>query len=81
MNPLFNHYAPGAGTAPPFLAGRDDIITDAKLSVERNQRGKSARSFMFTGLRGVGKTVLRLLLNAKNVRSFIVSSGFGLPIA
>lgn len=58
MNPLLNPYAPGAGTPPPFLAGRDEIVTGAKLSVERNQGGKSARSFIFTGLRGVGKTVL-----------------------
>lgn len=58
MNPLLYPYAPGAGTPPPFLAGRDEIVTGAKLSVERNQAGKSARSFIFTGLRGVGKTVL-----------------------
>jgi len=58
MNPAVNPYAPGAGTPPPELAGRDAIIADAKLAIERNKGGKPARSFMFVGLRGVGKTVL-----------------------
>jgi len=58
MNPKTNPYAPGAGTPPPELAGRDGVLTDAKTAIERNQVGKSARSFMFVGLRGVGKTVL-----------------------
>lgn len=58
MNPQANPYAPGAGTPPPELAGRDAILADAKLAIQRNQSGKSARSFMFVGLRGVGKTVL-----------------------
>ena len=58
MNPAVNPYAPGAGTPPPELAGRDAILADAKLAIERNKGGRSARSFMFVGLRGVGKTVL-----------------------
>lgn len=58
MNPQSNPYAPGAGTPPPELAGRDAILADAKISIQRNLSGKSARSFMFVGLRGVGKTVL-----------------------
>lgn len=58
MNPQANPYAPGAGTPPPELAGRDNVLADARIAIERNQSGKSARSFMFVGLRGVGKTVL-----------------------
>lgn len=58
MNPQANPYAPGAGTPPPELAGRDGVLVDARIAIERNQSGKSARSFMFVGLRGVGKTVL-----------------------
>ena len=58
MNPLINPYAPGAGTPPPELAGRDEIIANAKDSIHRTMGGKSARSFMLLGLRGVGKTVL-----------------------
>ena len=58
MNPRVNPYAPGAGTPPPELAGRDVVLADALLAIQRNQSGQSARSFMFVGLRGVGKTVL-----------------------
>ena len=58
MNPRVNPYAPGAGTPPPELAGRDVVLADALLAIQRNKSGQSARSFMFVGLRGVGKTVL-----------------------
>ena len=58
MDPRINPYAPGAGTPPPELAGRDDILDEARLTIQRNKSGRSARSFMFVGLRGVGKTVL-----------------------
>ena len=58
MDPRFNPYAPGAGTPPPELAGRDAVLADARLAVQRNRFGRSARSFIFVGLRGVGKTVL-----------------------
>ena len=43
MNPAVNPYAPGAGTPPPELAGRDAILADAKLAIGRNKGGKSAR--------------------------------------
>ena len=58
MDPRVNPYAPGAGTPPPELAGRDAVLADARVAIERNKSGRSARSFMFVGLRGVGKTVL-----------------------
>ena len=58
MNPQTNPYAPGAGTPPPELAGRDAILDEAKTAIQRNRLCKSARSFIFVGLRGVGKTVL-----------------------
>ena len=58
MDPRINPYAPGAGTPPPELAGRDAVLADARLAIQRNRSGRSARSFMFVGLRGVGKTVL-----------------------
>ena len=47
MNPETNPYAPGAGTPPPELAGRDAILSDARIAIQRNMSGKSARSFMF----------------------------------
>ena len=58
MDKLKNPYAPGAGVSPPELAGRDDVLSDALLAVRRNRLHKPARSFIFFGLRGVGKTVL-----------------------
>jgi len=58
MNPGTNPYAPGAGSPPPELAGRDKILKYCRNAIERNRDGKPVRSFMFVGLRGVGKTVL-----------------------
>lgn len=58
MDPRTNPYAPGAGSPPPELAGRDDIIERAAIALDRIRAGKNARSFVFYGLRGVGKTVL-----------------------
>ncbi len=58
MNPKINPYAPGAGTIPPQLAGRDEIITKADIALERCKNGLSFRGLLLVGLRGVGKTVL-----------------------
>ena len=58
MDPFLNPFAPGAGTAPPFLAGRDEVIRAVRLACDLARRGASARSFLFIGHRGVGKTVL-----------------------
>jgi hypothetical protein len=53
-----NPFAPGAGTRPPALAGRDQLIEDATIALARVKDGRPARSQMLLGLRGVGKTVL-----------------------
>lgn len=58
MKPLANPYAPGAGYPPPELAGRDTMLSDAKLAIQRSREGQPARSLMLVGLRGVGKTVV-----------------------
>lgn len=58
MDPRTNPYAPGAGFPPPELAGRDEIIERASIALDRVKAGRAARSFIFYGLRGVGKTVL-----------------------
>ena len=58
MDPVRNPFAPGAGSQPPELAGRDAIITDAQTALKRALIGKASRSQMLLGLRGVGKTVL-----------------------
>lgn len=58
MDPRTNPYAPGAGTLPPELAGRDDIIEKVAIALDRFRSGLAARSLLLVGLRGVGKTVL-----------------------
>lgn len=58
MDPVRNPFAPGAGSRPPELAGRETILEEAKIAVQRALIGKSSRSQMLLGLRGVGKTVL-----------------------
>ena len=58
MDPIRNPFAPGAGTPPPELAGRDDLREQVRVALERSRAGRSAKSMMLVGLRGVGKTVL-----------------------
>jgi hypothetical protein len=58
MDKLRNPFAPGAGTAPPELVGRAQIFEDASVTFARIKSGRSAKSFLLVGLRGVGKTVL-----------------------
>jgi hypothetical protein len=58
MDPVRNPFAPGAGSQPPELAGRDAIIADAATALQRAIIGKHGRSQILLGLRGVGKTVL-----------------------
>ena len=58
MDARTNPYAPGAGTPPPELAGRDDLIDAAAIALDRIRNGLAAKSLLMVGLRGVGKTVL-----------------------
>ncbi len=58
MDPIKNPFAPGAGTQPPEMAGRDKILNDATIALGRVKIGRSAKSQILLGLRGVGKTVL-----------------------
>lgn len=58
MDPYRNPFAPGAGSRPPELAGRDAILEAARISCGRAINGRSTRSIMLLGLRGTGKTVL-----------------------
>lgn len=57
-DPVANPYAPGAGTPPPALVGRDPVIEEAVVSLRRVRAGRSSQHLLITGLRGVGKTVL-----------------------
>jgi len=58
MDARTNPYAPGAGTPPPELAGRDRLIDDAAIALDRIRNGLAAKSLLMVGLSGVGKTVL-----------------------
>ena len=58
MDELENPFRPGAGTPPPALVGRDELIAKFRLTVGRAIRGRPGKSVMPIGLRGVGKTVL-----------------------
>ena len=69
MDPIRNPYAPGAGTPPPELAGRDEIRTPALIALQRAMIGRPGKSIIMVGLRGVGKTVLldRILDDAEAI--------------
>jgi hypothetical protein len=58
MDRVRNPFAPGAGSQPPELAGREEIISAADTALQRVLLGRPAQSQMLLGLRGVGKTVL-----------------------
>jgi hypothetical protein len=76
MDPVRNPFAPGAGTRPPELAGRDHIIEAASVALQRVVQGRHDKSQILLGLRGTGKTVLlnkieELATNFHHVTSFI----------
>jgi hypothetical protein len=58
MDEVRNPFAPGAGSQPPELAGRDTILHNARIAVQRAVAGRHTQSQILLGLRGVGKTVL-----------------------
>jgi hypothetical protein len=58
MNEIANPFNPGAGSAPPQLAGREQILASATLALRRLKAGRPVRGQLMLGLRGVGKTVL-----------------------
>ena len=70
-DPIENPFSPGAGSRPPELAGRDEIITQANVLLGRTLAHRSEKSLMLTGLRGVGKTVLLNEIE-RNARSGLI---------
>lgn len=58
MDRAKNPFSPGAGTPPPELAGRSALLEDAAVALKRIKNGRSEKSMILVGLRGVGKTVL-----------------------
>ncbi len=58
MDPIRNPFVPGAGTPPPELTGRGELLDRARVLLARTKLGRPSKSFIAVGLRGVGKTVL-----------------------
>jgi hypothetical protein len=58
MDKIRNPFSPGAGSPPPELAGRDNILEQARVLLGRVFAKRPEKSLLLTGLRGVGKTVL-----------------------
>lgn len=71
MDPTIDPFSPGAGSQPPALVGRDDVLRHASVALERIRNGRPERSPLMIGLRGVGKTVLLVTL-----RRIAESKGF-----
>lgn len=67
MDARDNPYVPGAGTPPPELAGRHDVLERAEVALTRIQKGRPSKSLIVVGLRGVGKTVLLVRFQAQAV--------------
>lgn len=53
-----NPYRPGAGLMPTYIAGRDEDISNVEQMFEALRMNIPTQSIIFSGLRGVGKTVL-----------------------
>ena len=53
-----NPYRPGAGLMPTYLAGRDEDIQNVEQMFDALTMNIPTQSIIFSGLRGVGKTVL-----------------------
>lgn len=58
MDSLLNPFAPGAGTPPPELAGRVELLESGHVAIGRTRLSLPTKGILMVGLRGVGKTVL-----------------------
>ena len=80
-----NPFVPGAGLQPPELAGRDRLLEEAAIDMDRILAGRPAKGLILLGLRGVGKTVLlnrlRALADDKGFRTVRIEApeGSSLP--
>lgn len=58
MDNINNPYTPNAGSEPEFFIGRESQTENFSTLLKRLNQGRTERSMIITGLRGVGKTVL-----------------------
>jgi hypothetical protein len=84
MNPLSNPFSPGAGTSPPELAGRSEMLRSIEILLARIKAGRSEQSMFMVGLRGVGKTVLlnrvREMADAQGYHSLLIEAHENKPL-
>ncbi len=84
MEHVDNPFAPGAGSPPPELVGREDVLRQAETLFARIKRGRAEKSMFLTGLRGVGKTVLLNRMNSMSedagYRSILIEASEDRPM-
>lgn len=69
-----NPFHPGFGVSPPLLVGREEVLEDAIWAIE-DGLGSPGRVTLYTGVRGVGKTVLlNAVENEARSRGWVVLS-------
>jgi hypothetical protein len=85
MNLVQNPFAPGAGSPPPALVGRKAILDHAQIALARIKNGRSEKSSLLVGLRGVGKTVLLRAIHdeaeAQGYQTFFIETPENKPLA
>lgn len=85
MDPIANPFSPGAGSPPPELVGRDDILEQTRILLGRVRSKRPEKSVLLTGLRGVGKTVLlnemERIAQRDGYRTILVEAHEGKPLA
>lgn len=75
MDPVANPYRPGAGRRPAVLAGRESLLSAFEVVFQRvADYGEGDRSWVLSGLRGVGKTVLLTELHAEAEKRFWITA-------
>lgn len=85
MDSIRNPFSPGAGSPPPELAGRDEVLSQVKILLGRVRAQRPEKSIIMTGLRGVGKTVLlnemERLAHDAGYRTILVEAHEAKPLA
>jgi len=84
MDKIRNPFSPGAGSPPPELAGRENVLEQARVLFGRVLAKRPEKSLLLTGLRGVGKTVLlneiERMAQGAGYRSLLVEAHEGKPL-
>ena len=85
MDNAKNPFTPGAGSLPPEMAGRADVVEMARILFARTLNHRAEKSMLLNGLRGVGKTVLlnhmRHLAEQQGYKTVFMEAQAGRPLA